>query len=91
MKDYHFIEGDNILPSLESPPHLSDKLKNATEHSLCVREEQIYFGLGVTGRYTVTSHINYFSCPQSFFSQMLLVEIRETPTLKLCYYVVYGH
>lgn len=40
---------------------------------------------------TLTSHINYFSCPQSFFSQMLLVEIREIPTLKLCYYMVYSH
>lgn len=91
MKDYHFIEGDNILPSLESLPHLSSDLKNATEHSLCVRDEQIYFGLRVTGCYTVTSHMIYFSCPQSFFSQMLLVEMRETPTLKLCYCMVYGH
>lgn len=47
MKDYHFIEGDNILPSLESLPRLSSKLKNAIKHSLCVREEQIYFGLGI--------------------------------------------
>ena len=86
MKDYHFIEGNNILPSLESLPHLSSKLKNATEHSLYVREEQIYFG-----RYPVTSHIIYFSCSQSFSSQMQLVEIRETPTLKLCYCMVYSH
>lgn len=82
MKDYHFIERDNILPSLKSLLHLSSKLKNAIEHSLCV-EEQIYFGLGVSGRPTMTPHISYFSCPQSFSSQIVLVELRETPTLKL--------
>lgn len=68
MKDYHFVEGDNILLSLKSLPHLSSKLKNATEHNLGVREEQIHFGLRVTGCYTVISHKIYFSCPQSFFS-----------------------
>jgi len=44
MKDYHFIEGDNTLPLLESLPRLSSKLKKASEHSLRIREEQIYFG-----------------------------------------------
>lgn len=69
MKDYHFIESDNILPSLESLPRLSSKLKNAIEHSLCVREERIYFRLRVHGMLHCDFPHNLFLVLPKLFSQ----------------------